>query len=181
MQPGTFFLIRTHGDPNAMVNAVRQKIHELEPPRSVYGIAPLIDQISDGYAENRMRTVLLTSFALVALSLACVGLYGTLSYMVNLRQREVGLRLALGAMRTQIVRQFLSQGLFISVLGCAAGLALAAAFTRVLSGMLYGVSPTDTVTLACVTAIVTGVSVLASLLPAMRAARLEPMQVLRDE
>jgi len=112
--------------------------------------------------------------------LACVGLYGTLSYLVSVRQREVGLRLALGAMRAQIIRQFVAQGLRVSLLGCSAGLALAAVFARLLSGMLYGVSPSDMTTLAGVVGIVTVVSVVASLLPAIRAARLEPMQVLRE-
>ncbi|HEY2019280.1 MAG TPA: ABC transporter permease [Bryobacteraceae bacterium] len=180
-QPGTFFLLRTHGDPRAMSETVRRKMHEVEPRRSVYDLTPLTDHISDAYAENRLRTILLAFFALTAVSLAAVGLYGTLSYLVNVRQREVGLRLALGARRTQIVRQFLSQGLRVSLVGCLAGLALAAAFARLLSGMLYGISPSDSLTMAGVVVLVLATSVLASGLPALRAARLEPMQVLRDE
>jgi putative ABC transport system permease protein len=181
LQPGTYFLVRTHGDPASMAETIRRKIHEIEPRRSVYDLTPLADRISDAYAENRLRTILLAFFAITAVSLACVGLYGTLSYLVNVRQREVGLRLALGALRTQIVRQFLTQGLTVSVLGCAAGLALTAVFGRLLSGMLFGVSAWDVVTLSGVVAIVLTVSVLASLLPAIRAARLEPMQVLREQ
>jgi putative ABC transport system permease protein len=180
-QPGTFFLVRTRGEPPAMVETIRRKIHEIEPRRSVYDLTPLGDHISDAYAENRLRTILLVFFALTAVSLACVGLYGTISYLVNVRKREVGLRLALGALRTQIVRQFLFQGLRVSLLGSVAGLALAAALARLLSGLLYGVSATDAATLGGVLVIVLAVSVLASLLPAIRAARLEPMQVLRDE
>jgi hypothetical protein len=180
-QPGTYFLVRTHGDPKTMAETVRRKIHEIEPLRSVYDLTPLTDRISDAYAENRMRTILLSFFAATAIALACVGLYGTLSYLVSIRQREVGLRLALGAMRTQIVRQFLSQGVLVSLMGCIAGIALAAAFTRLLAGMLFGVSAWDAPTLASVVILVLAVSVIASLLPAIRAARLEPMQVLRDE
>ncbi|MGA7238310.1 MAG: ABC transporter permease [Bryobacteraceae bacterium] len=180
-QPGTYFLVRTHGDPRTMVETVRRKVHEIEPQRSVYDLTPLTEHISDAYAENRMRTILLAFFAATAIALACVGLYGTLSYLVSMRQREVGLRLALGAMRTQIVRQFLTQGLRVSLAGCVAGIALAAAFTRLLAGMLYGVSAWDAPTLAGVVMLVMAVSVVASLLPAIRAARLEPMQVLRDE
>lgn len=115
------------------------------------------------------------------MSLACVGLYGTLSYIVSVRQREVGLRLALGAMRTQVVRQFLTIGVRVSLLGCLAGLALGIAFSRLLSGMLYGVSGSDPAMLAGVVTLVIVVSVIASLLPAIHAARLDPMQVLRNE
>src|SRR5262249_56730885 len=99
--------------------------------------------LSDAFAENRLRTVLLTFFALTAISLASVGLYGTLSYMVNVRQREVGLRLALGALRVQILRQFLGQGMRVSLLGCVAGLGLAASITRLLAPMLFGGSPAE--------------------------------------
>jgi putative ABC transport system permease protein len=93
----------------------------------------------------------------------------------------VGLRLALGALRSQIVKQFLWQGIGVTLVGCLAGWILAIAAGRLLSGMLYGVSPSDATTLAAVIALVLGVSVAASLLPAMRAARVEPMQVLREE
>ena len=164
-----------------MAGAIRRKVHELEPQRSVYDLTPLTGHISDAYAENRLRTVLLTFFALTAILLASVGLYGTLSYLVNVRQREVALRMALGALRIEVARQFLSQGLRVSVLGSVAGLALTAAFGRMLSGMLYGVTVTDVATLGGVVVIVLAVSALASLLPAIRAARLEPMQVLREE
>ncbi len=180
-QPGQFFLVRTHGDPRRMAESIRRKVHEVSPTRSVFDLAPVNDHISDAFAENRLRTVLLAFFAGTALLLACVGLYGTLSYMVNVRQREVGLRLALGALRGQIVRQFLAQGVVVSMLGCAAGLALALASGRLLAGMLYGVSPSDGTTLAGVVATIGIVSVAASLVPAIRAARLEPMQVLREE
>ena len=181
MQPGLYFLARTPADPMAMAESVRRKLHEIEPSRSVYELSPLTAHLSDAFAENRLRTVLLTFFALTAISLACIGLYGTLSYMVNIRQREIGLRLALGALRGQIVAQFLGQGMRVSLLGCIAGLALAAGFTRVLAGMLFGVSPSDAITMTGVVALVVAVSIAASLAPAARAAHVEPMRVLRDE
>src|SRR5579871_126740 len=181
MQPTTFFLIRTHGEPKALAGAVRQKVHELEPRRSVYDLTPLTEHISDGYAENRLRTFLLAFFALTAIALASVGLYVTLSYHVNTRQREVALRLALGSLRGQVLRQFLGQGVRVAVLGVLAGLACAAVFTRMLTSMLFGVSATDAATLTSVVVLVLAVSGAASLFPALRAARVEPMQALRDE
>ena len=180
-EPGTYFLVRTHNAPMTMAETIRQQIYNFDPQRSVYDLAPLEQHFSDALAENRLRTVLLTFFAATALSLACIGLYGTLSYNVNIRQREVGLRLALGALRSQIVKQFLWQGLAVCVLGCIAGFALAAASTRVLAGLLYGVSPSDVPTLSAVILLVLLVAAAASLLPAIRASRVEPMQVLRDE
>ena len=181
LQPGTVFLVKTHGEPASLISAVRRKIHELEPIRSVYDLTPLTDHISDAYAENRLRTILLSCFAVTAVSLACVGLYGTLSYLVSLRRREVALRLALGALRAQVVRQFLGVGLRTVVVGCGAGLVLAAVFARLLAGMLFGVTATDPETIAGVLAIVLAVSAAAALIPAVRAARVEPMQALREE
>jgi putative ABC transport system permease protein len=181
MQPGLYFMARTHGDPMALAESVRRKLHATEPARSVYDLSPLTAQLSDAFAENRLRTVLLTFFALTAISLACVGLYGTLSYLVNVRQREIGLRLALGALPAQILRQFVAQGMRVSLLGCVAGLGLAGAFDKALAGMLFGVSPWDAITMTGVIALVIAVSIAASLLPALRAAGVEPMQVLREE
>ena len=180
-QPGTIFMVRTHGDPAALSETIRRKLHEIEPARSVYDIRPLREHLTEAFSENRLRTILLTFFAMTALALACVGLYGTLSYLVNVRRREVGLRLALGALRSGIVLQFLRQGLLVAFLGCVAGLVLAAASTRLLKSMLYGVTPSDLFTLSSVIALVLAVAASASLIPAARAARVDPMQALRDE
>ena len=180
-EPGTYFLVRTRNAPMTMAETIRRQIHDTEPQRSVYDFAPLEQHFSDALAEGRLRTILLTFFAATALSLACIGLYGTLSYSVNVRQREVGLRLALGALRGQIIRQFLWQGLAVCILGCLAGWALAWVSTRLMAGLLYGVSPNDVPTLSAVIFLVLAVAAIASLIPAIRAARVEPMHVLRDE
>jgi predicted permease len=180
-QPFRVFLVRTHGEPMAVAQAVRLKLKELEPLRSVYDMAPLEEWIGDAFAQNRLRTVLLVSFALTALSLACIGLYGTLSYVVSLRRREVGLRLALGAMRSHIVWEYMLKTLRVVALACAAGLALSVVLKRLLSGMLFGVSPHDPLTLFGVVLIVLMVTILAALVPATRAALVEPMRVLREE
>ena len=115
------------------------------------------------------------------MSLACLGLYGTLSYFVSIRRREVGLRLALGALRQEIALRFLLQGLRVTILGSLFGLALAAASARLLSGMLYGVSSFDPATFSAVILLVVTVAALATVVPAARAARTDPMTVLREE
>jgi putative ABC transport system permease protein len=178
--PTPFFLVRTSGEPLAIVGAVRARMKELEPQRSVYDIGVLDERIDGAYALRRLLTLLLVAFSISALSLASVGLYGTLSYAVGLRRREVGLRMALGALRADIVRQFLGQGLRVVGLACAGGVGLALALRRVVAGLLYGVSATDTATLLAVVAMVAVVAALASLAPALRAARLDPMRVLRE-
>ena len=181
MQPGTYFLIRTHGDATKMASVIRRKVAELEPLRSVFDVIPLKDHISDAYSENRLRLVLLGFFALTAILLASIGLYGTLSYAAGVRRREVAVRMTLGALKGQVVRQFLSQGMVVAAAGCAAGLILAAAAGRAISSMLYGISATDAITLGGVAGLVLIVSALASLLPAVRAANLDPMRSLREE
>ncbi len=179
--PSPYFLIRTHSSPMSMAEALRKVINSIDPARSVFGISALEQHLSDSFAERRLRAALLTTFALTAIALACSGLYGTLSYFASIRRREVGLRLALGASRASIVTGFLRQGVTVSIVGCVAGLCLAISSSRVLAGMLFGVTATDWTTLAAVILTVLIVAVAASLLPAIRAAGVEPMQVLREE
>jgi putative ABC transport system permease protein len=179
--PDPYYLIRTRGEPLAMSETVRRTIRQIEPNRSVFDIVPLTDHLSDSFAEDRLRTTLLSLFGLTAVSLACVGIFGTLSYYVNMRRREVGVRLALGALRYQIAWKFLFEGLRVAAIGCAFGLGMAAASGRLLAGMLYGVSSLDAVTFGAVIVLVLGVAALATFMPATRAAKTDPMQVLREE
>ncbi len=175
------FLIRTNGDPMRLANAVRLKVREIAPLRSVYDLAPLEERIGDAFAQNRLRAILLASFAAAALALACLGVYGTLSYIVTLRQREVGLWLALGAMRGDVIVRFLRKTLLVVGIACLAGVALSLALSRVISGMLFGVAAADPATFSVVIAMVMLVGTLAALLPSVRAAILDPMQTLREE
>jgi putative ABC transport system permease protein len=179
--PFPWFIARTKGEPAAIGIAVRQRLAQLEPLRSVYDMGPLDERIGEAYAENRLRTWLLTFFALTALGLVCTGIYGTLSYAVSLRRREVALRLALGAVRRTVVQQLMTTS--VRVVGAAAvcGLVLSLLFAQTLSTLLYGVSPADPATLAGVLAVVLTVAFLAALIPAARATVIQPMRALRED
>ena len=179
--PTPIFLVRTQAEPMAMAQTIRRKLGELEPRRSVYEMAPLGDRLHETFAENRLRTMLLTFFAVTAMSLAAIGLYGTLSYFVHMRRREIGVRMALGALQREVATSFVRQALRVSLVGCVVGLSLAMVLGRAIAGMLYGVSPLDFVTFSGVLLLVLGAAVLASVWPAVRAARVDPMDVLRIE
>jgi predicted permease len=175
------FFVRTTDDPLNAVAAVRARLNELEPLRSVYDFAPLDRRIGDVYAAQRMRTWLLTVIAAASLGLTCLGIYGTLSYVVSLQRREVGLRVALGALSRAILAQFLGKVFRVVGVACVAGLALSYVLARTLSGLLYGVAPSDPITLVSVVMLVVAVAGAAALVPAVRATRVEPMLVLRDD
>jgi putative ABC transport system permease protein len=180
-QPGQFFIAKTSSDPAGVIAGIRSKVHEVEPQRSIFDIATLDDRIANAYAENRLRTALLGFFALTAISLACVGLYGSLSYIVEVRRRELAVRMAMGALQSQIARMLMRQGLTIVSAGCLLGLILAAMTAPLLRAMLFGVSTTDVATLGGVLALIFVSSVVSALAPAIRAARLEPMRALRND
>ena len=127
--PTTLYLIRTRGDPTALGDTLRRRIQQIEPSRSVFDITPLAQHLSDTRGEERLRTTLLSFFAATALLLASLGLYGTLGYVVGVRRREIGLRLALGAESENILKHFLAQGLGVAVAGAFAGLAVLASLT----------------------------------------------------
>jgi putative ABC transport system permease protein len=179
--PPLAFLVRTRADSDAILGAIRLRLKELAPQRSVYDVQPLEERIGAEFAQERLRTALLVMFAGGALSLVCLGIYGTLSYIVSLRRREVGLRVALGALSSSIVGQFVWKALRVVAVAGAVGLALALALGRALAGMLFDVSPFDPVTLAGVAVLVPIVAALAAFLPALRAARIDPMEALREE
>ena len=175
------YLVRTKGDPAAVAETIRRCVHELEPARSVYGVMPLQQHLNDTSSESRLRTVLLTLFAGSALLLACIGLYGTLSYLGRLRQREVGVRLTVGALPRQIAAMFLWQGLRVALAGCAIGLLLSLMAARLIANMLYGVSTLDLQTYVGVLLLILVVATSASLIPAWRSSKMEPTAILRQQ
>jgi putative ABC transport system permease protein len=136
VDPGRYYLVRAIGAPAGMASAVRQRIHSVEPARAVYALAPLREHLNESFAQVRLRTVLLGLFAATALSLACVGLYGTMTYLVTTRRREIGLRMALGARRNEVGLGFAGRGLVLTCIGVVAGLLLATWAAQFISGML---------------------------------------------
>ena len=177
--PAPIFLVRTPGDPSEMADVIRRKLRELEPGRSVYSIAPLQEDLDSAFTEDHLRTVVLVSFACTAVLLACIGLYGTLSYLTRIRHREVGVRLTLGASRAQVARLFLVQGIRVAAAGCIAGAGASLATTRFLATMLYGVTPLDVRTWSSVLLFTLIGAAAACAIPARRAALVEPAQALR--
>jgi putative ABC transport system permease protein len=174
-------VLRTASDPAAMASAVRQQVAAIDKDQPVSAIRTMTDVLSESVAQQRFRTMLLAAFAAVALLLAAVGIYGVISYSVTQRTHEIGVRMALGAQRRDVVRLVVRGGLALTLLGVCLGLAGSFALTRVMSGLLFGVSATDPVTFAAITALLTAVALLACYLPARRATRVDPMVALRYE
>jgi putative ABC transport system permease protein len=171
--------IRTVGEPGAMLAAVRREVQALDASLPLYNIKTLEEQKSGSLYTSRMAATLLTVFGLLALSLAAVGLYGVMTYAVNRRRREIGIRLALGAQGHDVLRQVLVEGMTIVTIGMALGLGGAVAMTRLVEGFLYGVTVTDPVSFAGAALLLVSVALLANYLPARRASRTDPMAALR--
>ena len=165
----------------ALISSVRAVVSDMDRQVPVYRAAMMEDWVYQSSAQPRFQTLLLTSFAGMALLLCGIGLYGLLSYMVVQRSAEIGLRVALGAQRSDVLGLILGRGLALAAAGIAIGLTASAYLTKYLSSLLFGVQPLDALTFASVPAILLLVSLIASSVPAYRAARLDPMRTLRDQ
>jgi len=181
--PSSQIVMRTSVEPLSLVPAVKSVIREIDPDQAFRNVTTLEQHYAANqeYAEPRFYTALLGAFGVLALLLASVGLYGVLSFMVSRRSREIGLRMALGARRSTVLGQVMGDGLKLTVLGLAIGVSAAVFSARVLAELLYGISPTDTLTYVCVAAVLMLVSLTACYLPARRATRVDPMTALRHE
>jgi putative ABC transport system permease protein len=175
------FLIRTDGDPMRLAPAVRQQVADLEPDPVIQTLEPLETTLSQMLAPRRFAMILLSLFAGIALAVATIGVYALLQYSTTQQTHDIGIRMALGACKTDILRAVVGQGLKLTLIGVVCGLAGALALTRILSSLLYGVTPTDPLTLAYVSVVLAAIALLASYLPARRAARIDPMTALRYE
>jgi predicted permease len=173
---------RTSGDPLALTSAVRREVQGIDPALTFFDVKSM-DQLVEGRAllPYRAGAGLVGAFGLLALALAMIGLYGVMSYAVSLRTREIGIRVALGAPRGLVLRLVVGDGLKLTFLGVALGLALSFVVTRVLRNLLLEVSATDPLTFGGVSLLLVAVAAVASFVPARRAARLDPMAALRSE
>jgi len=175
-----YLVVRSNGDPAATRAAISATIHELDRSVPVYQASTLEEYLSKSAAQPRFQTFLLSCFAVIALALAAIGLYGLLSYMVVQRTLEIGVRMALGAQRGDVLRMIVLRGLTLALVGVGLGMAASAALTRLISGMLFEVRPTDPLTFLATAAMLLLISVAASSAPAIRASRLDPMETLRQ-
>jgi len=186
--PSMVFALRFDGSAEASLNvsaslqaSVRGAIWQVDKDQPVGAILTMDEQLSKSLTRRRFSVTLLSAFGIVAVSLAAIGLYGVLAFIVAQRRREIGVRMALGAQPRDVVADVMGQGLRLAGLGVVIGLGLALAGTRLLRSLLFGTSPTDALTFAAVATLLVAIAAAASLVPALRASRVDPLIALRDE
>jgi ABC-type antimicrobial peptide transport system permease subunit len=173
--------IRTAGDPLALASAVQRTVGELNPNVPLFNVTTLKENMQMGSIFERIAVTFAGAFGLLALLLASVGIYGVVAYTTRQRTHEIGIRMALGAGKAAIFGQVLKQGLRLALVGLAVGLAASLFLTRFLRSMIVGVGTNDLLTLSTAALLLCVVALVASLIPARRAAAVEPMQALRSE
>jgi putative ABC transport system permease protein len=161
--------------------AIRDQVRAIDPNETVFPVIKMDERLSNAVAERRFQTLLLGFFSGIALVIATVGIYGVISYAVNRRTHEIGVRMALGAQAGDVLRMVLWRGMSLTLAGVTLGLAAAFALTRVLKNLLFEVSATDPATFASIALLLIGVALIASFIPALRATKVDPLQALRHE
>lgn len=174
-------VLRTDRNPEAALPAIRQRLREIDPELPVSNVRTMDQWISLSAAQPRLNTILIEAFALIALLIAAIGIYGVLSYSVTQRTREIGVRVAMGAQRGHVVSLIVREGMLVAATGIAVGLVVAFAASRVLATLLYGIQPRDLATFAGATGALLLVAIVACYAPALRATRVDPMVALRCE
>ncbi|HEX8775382.1 MAG TPA: ABC transporter permease [Pyrinomonadaceae bacterium] len=174
-------VVRTSTDPASLTTAVRKEVWAVDKDQPVSDVQTMLQLVSNSVARARFNTLLLGLFASVALLLAAIGLYGVMSYSVTQRTHEIGIRMALGAQRRDVLRLVVGQGMILALIGVALGLLAAFAVSRVMSSLLFGVSATDPLTFIALAVLLAAIALLACLIPARRATRVDPMIALRYE
>ena len=176
---GVNLLLRTNRDPFSLLGSIRAKVAGPTLDQPMYSVRTMEQIISESLAERRFTMLLLIIFASTALALATVGIYGVMSYAVGRRTHELGVRMALGASRQTVLSLVLRQGMTLAASGAIVGLAGALVLTRFMAGLLFGVRPTDPWTLGAVALLLGGIALAACCVPAVRAAKVDPMVALR--
>jgi predicted permease len=179
--PRMFLAVRTSSETAGLAAAVVSEIHAVDPDVVVYGIRTMQERLNDSLARQRFSSTMLGAFAVFALLLAAVGLYGVMAHLVTQGTHDIGVLVALGARPGNIVGLVVRQGMGLAGVGIVVGLVCALALTRVMSSLLFGVSATDLATFAAVPALLAAVAVAATAIPAWRATRVDPMVALREE
>lgn len=174
-------VLRTQGDPTTVMNSVRQAVAEIDSRELVYNVQTMNEVVSNSFAARRLSMLLLAVFAALALILACVGIYGVISYLVGQRTHEIGVRVALGAQQSDVLKLVLGHGAKMALIGVAIGLLAALALTRLMSNQLFGVSPHDPLTFVAVATLLMLVAIAACYIPARRAIRVDPIIALRHD
>jgi predicted permease len=174
-------VLRTQGDPAAIMGPVRRAVNEMDPREVVYAVQTMEDVIAGSFAARRLSMILLSAFAALALVLSCIGIYGVISYLVGQHTQEIGVRMALGAQRTDVMRLVLGQAAKMTLLGVSVGVAGALGLTRLMANQLFGVTAHDPLTYVGVAILLALVALLACYLPARRAVRVDPIVALRHE
>jgi predicted permease len=177
----TVFEVRTTGSPASVSTEIRQQLSEIDRGLPIFKIDSIEEQLNDALAEERLIAGVSGLFALLAVLLACLGLYGVISYTVARRTGEIGIRMAIGATRAGVLGMVLKESLLICIVGAGVGVAVSLVATRLISSRLYGVSPTDPLTIVAATLLMISVAALAGFIPAHRAAKVDPIVALRFE
>jgi predicted permease len=170
----TIFVVRTKGDPKALLQSLKARIWETNKTQPFYAVTTMDQLVRDSLKARRFNLALLGALATLALTLAAVGIYGVISFTTGQRTHEIGLRMALGAQSKDIFKLVVGQGIILTLVGLVIGLLLSFALTRFLSNLLFNISPTDPVTLALISILLTAVAVLACYFPARRATKVDP-------
>jgi ABC-type antimicrobial peptide transport system permease subunit len=180
MVPSTL-VVRSRGDPTSLASAVREAVWSIDPDQPVSEIITMDGVLDREVAPRRVQGVLLGGFAVLALTLACVGIYGVMAYLVTQQRHEIGIRLALGAHSRHILGLILGRGAKLTATGVGVGIAAALLVTRLMRSLLFGVTPTDPTTFAGVAFLLIFVALAACYIPARRATRVDPLVALRYE
>jgi putative ABC transport system permease protein len=175
-----FLVVRANGDPKALVPGIRARLRSLDKDIPISQVQTMEEVVSGSLAQRRLNMSLLVVFAVLAAVLAAVGIYGVMAYMVAQRTHEIGIRLAIGARSTDVLKMVLGEGAKLAAIGVVIGLLAAFALTRIISGLLYGVSAVDPITFVCIPLLIAVVTLLASYVPARRASRVDPNLALRN-